>query len=103
MQRLRVMFGVSERRACRVAGQHRSTQRKAAATPDTVERVLRARLREISRAHPRWGWRKAHAILHRDGWTVNTKRTRRLWADEGLKRPPRVRTKRRLGPSRGQR
>jgi len=95
------MFGVSERRACQVAGQHRSTQRKPAARPDTVERALRARLREISRAHPRWGWRKAHAILRRDGWAVNTKRTRRLWADEGLKRPARVRKKRRLGPARG--
>lgn len=97
------MFGVSERRACGVAGQHRSTQRNQVQNQDGVEHALRARLREISRAHPRWGWRKAHAILRRDGWRVNTKRIRRLWADEGLKRPPRVRKKRRLGPGRGRR
>jgi hypothetical protein len=71
------MFGVSERRACRVAGQHRSTQRKPAGGPDAVERAVRVRLREISRSHPRWGWHKAHAILRRESWAVNKKRTRR--------------------------
>jgi putative transposase len=46
-------FGVSERWACRVVGQHRSTQRHQ---PDRVDAdaVLRGLLREISAQRPRW-------------------------------------------------
>jgi transposase InsO family protein len=65
--------------------------------------VLRARLRQISAQHPRWGWRKAHAIAAREGLVVNSKRTRRLWIGLGLKRPARVRKKQRCGPARHQR
>jgi transposase InsO family protein len=88
-------FGVSERRACRVVGQHRSTQRRPKAEPGDGELKLRVRLREIARAHPRWGWRKAHDIARREGLVVNAKRTRALWRDEGLQRPPQRRCKRR--------
>jgi transposase InsO family protein len=70
--------------------------------PD-AEAVLRARLREISAAHPRWGWRKAHAIAVREGLVGNRKRTHRLWIEEGLRRPARVRKKQRCGPARHQR
>jgi putative transposase len=100
---LRDRFGVSQRRACRVVGQHRSVQRRPAPRPDDGERVLRDRLRQISVRHPRWGWRKAHAIAAREGLVANRKRTRRLWIDLGLKRPPTVRKKRRIGPGRHQR
>lgn len=48
---LRQRFGVSQRRACAVVGQHRSTQRRHPNQPSTLETTLRARLREISRAH----------------------------------------------------
>lgn len=92
---LQQRFGVSQRRACRLAGQHRSAQRRPAPVPRDADEVLRARLRQISAQYPRWGWRKAHAIAAREGLVVNRKRTRRLWLDEGLKRPPRVRKKRR--------
>ena len=55
------------------------------------------RLREIARAHPRWGYKMAARIVRREGWTVNRKRIQRLWRDEGLKRPPqRPRKRRRL-------
>jgi transposase InsO family protein len=67
------------------------------------DEVLRARLREISARFPRWGWRKAHAIAAREGLVVNRKRTHRLWLEEGLERPLRVRKKRRVGPGRYQR
>jgi len=97
------MFGVSQRRACRVAGQHRSTQRLTVPAASDAEQQLRARLRAISKKHPRWGWRKAHAIARREGLVVNRKRTRRLWREEGLKRPPRARKRRRLGEQRGDR
>lgn len=65
--------------------------------------MLRERLRQISRSHPRWGWRKAHALCRAEGLVVNRKRTQRLWREEGLKRPPRVRKKRRIGAGRHQR
>jgi transposase InsO family protein len=100
---LRDRLGVSERRACRVVGQHRSVQRRPARPVTDVEGTLRARLREISAAFPRWGWRKAHAIAAREGLVGNRKRTRRLWLELGLKRPARVRKQRRCGPARHQR
>ncbi|MEU2032610.1 IS3 family transposase [Nocardia amamiensis] len=99
---LRERFGVSERRACRVVGQSRSVQRRPPAVAE-VERMLRERLRMISRKYPRWGWRKAHALCRAEGLVVNHKRTQRLWREEGLKRPARVRKKRRIGPRRHQR
>ena len=93
---LRQRFGVSERRACRVTGQQRSTQRKPARPTPVEEDKLRRRLRSIARAHPRWGWRMAHRLLRREGWAVNHKRTRRLWRAEGLRRPPAARKRRRV-------
>jgi transposase InsO family protein len=89
-------FGVSERRACRVVGQHRSTQRKPARPVPDLERKLRRRLREIARAHPRWGFKMAHRLVVREGWRVNHKRVQRLWRAEGLRRPPRCRKRRRV-------
>lgn len=100
---LQQRFRVSERRACRVVGQHRSAQRRSQRAVPDAEAVLRARLREISARYPRWGWRKAHAIAAREGLVRNAKRTHRLWVDEGLKRPARVRKKQRCGPARHQR
>ncbi|WP_412778669.1 IS3 family transposase [Rhodococcus qingshengii] len=99
---LRERFGVSERRACAVVGQSRSVQRRRRSVDET-EKVLREKLREISRKHPRWGWRKAHALCYADGLGTNRKRTQRLWREEGLKRPLRVRKKRRIGEGRNQR
>jgi putative transposase len=94
---LQESFGVSERRACRVTGQNRSTQRKARSAPTPEEERLAARLREIAGKHPRWGWKTAHQILLREGWRINRKRTRRIWRQEGLRRPVRARKRRRPG------
>ena len=88
MRRLQERFGVSERSACRVVGQHRSTQRKPRAPRPVEEAKLRGRLRVIAREHPRWGYKMAARVVRREGWHVNRKRIQRLWRDEGLKRPP---------------
>jgi putative transposase len=101
--RLQERFGVSERRACRVAGQHRSTQRKPARPPRAADERLAGRLREVAREHPRWGWKTAHQILLREGWSINRKRTRRIWRQEGLRRPVRSRKRRRLATGNAQR
>jgi putative transposase len=79
---------VSERRACRVVGQHRSTQRYAA-LPAEYELRLVARMNELAAAHPRWGYRRVWSLLRAEGWQVNRKRIERLWRLEGHRVPPR--------------
>jgi putative transposase len=96
VRRLQEGFGVSERFACRVAGQHRSTQRKARVPRPIDDGELRAELRAIAKAHPRWGYKMATRVVRREGWHVNRKRVQRLWRDEGLKRPPQGRKRRRV-------
>ncbi len=96
-------FGVSERRACALTGQHRSTQRKPPRPRPAEEHKLRRRLRAIARRHPRWGWKTAHRLLGREGWAVNRKRTRRLWREEGLRRPPQGHKRRRTRPDQPER
>jgi putative transposase len=80
-------FGVSQRRACAVVGQPRSTQRLVAPVPDDEELALRAWLRDFARRRPRWGWRRAAVQARKDGWAVNDKRVHRLWRAEGLRVP----------------
>lgn len=98
MGHVRRVVGVSERRACRVIGQARSTQRYEARKPDKDGR-LRKRLRELSRQHPRYGYRRAWALLRREGWRVNRKKVQRVWREEGLRVLRRQRKRRRLGSS----
>jgi putative transposase len=90
---LRERFGVSQRRACKVIGQHRSTQRLDPPVPGDEEVELRAWLRAFSRERPRWGWRRAATALRKAGREVNNKRVQRLWREEGLKVPYRKRKK----------
>jgi putative transposase len=91
-------LGVSERWACRVVGQHRSTQRYEPTTA-VDDAALRERLRAISTDRPRWGYRRAHAMLRGEGWEVNRKRVQRLWREEGLRVPQKRRKRWRLGDS----
>ena len=95
---LQERLGCSERRACRIAGQHRATQRYAPIRHRSDD-ALRTRLREFSRTRPRWGYRCAWAVLRDDGWAVNRKKIQRLWREEGLRVPPKTRKQRRLGVS----
>ena len=91
-------LGLSERRACRMMGQHRSTQRyEPRRAPDDA--ALRAGLRAFSAERPRWGYRQAHTRLREEGWRVNRKRVQRLWREEGLRVPVRKRKRQRLGES----
>ena len=91
-------LGLSQRRACAIVGQHRSTQRHTTAVADP-DRDMRARLRRFAKRHPRWGYRRAHAVLRREGWTVNRKKVQRLWREEGLRVPTKRRKRQRLGTS----
>ena len=92
-------FSVSERRACRAIGQPRSTQRRPAPVPGTEEENLRSRLRQLARAHPRYGYRRMTTILRREGYCVNHKRIQRLCRDEGLRVLKKAKKRSRVGTS----
>ena len=79
-------LGVPERRACRVLGQHRSTQRKSPSRPDD-EAALTADIVALATQYGRYGYRRITALLRTAGWVVNRKRVERLWRREGLKVP----------------
>jgi transposase InsO family protein len=98
VEHLQRVLGISQRLACRIVGQHRSAQRHQPTEPDR-DRVLREQLRQLSRAYPRWGYRRAHAQLCGQGWLVNRKAIQRLWREEGLRVPARRRKRQRLGVS----
>ncbi len=86
------VLDVSERRACRALGQHRSTQRKVPRGRDD-EAALTADLVELARRYGRYGYRKIGALLKAAGWLVNDKRVERIWRREGLKVPGRQQKK----------
>jgi putative transposase len=92
-------FGLSERRACRITGQHRSSQRRQPCRAGGRDEALRVRLRKLSAEHPRWGYRLAWGVVREEGWAVNRKRIQRLWREEGLRVPQRKRKRLRLGES----
>ena len=89
---------VSERRACQVSDQPRSTQRYRSRPPEG-EQALVARMLELVRHHPRYGYRRIWALLRWEGFKLNRKRVHRLWKREGLKVPQKQHKKRRLGSS----
>ncbi len=78
----RVGFRVSERRACRVAGVPRSSCRYRSVAADQAAR--RVRLRDLAAVRVRYGDRRLHVLLQREGWRVNHKRVERLYREEGL-------------------
>jgi putative transposase len=99
VRHLQQSFCVSERRACRVAGQPRSSQRyvsmKVGKDAALVERMV-----ALSIENPRYGYRRVWALLGREGWAVNKKRVQRLWREAGLKVPTKkVHKRKRLGSS----
>ena len=86
---------VSERRACQVLGQARSTQRRERHIPDDEARLV-AEMVELATHYGRYGYRRITAMLRWEGWKVNHKRVERLWRQEGLKVPSRQPKRRRL-------
>ena len=86
---------MSERRACQVLSQSRSTQRRERHVPSDEPRLLK-RIVELASAYGRYGYRRVTALLRREGWTVNHKRVERLWRQEGLKVPQKQPKRQRL-------
>jgi len=77
---------VSERRACAVIGQSRSTQRRQHKIRDD-EDALTAAIIQLAKKYGRYGYRRICQMLRTDGWTVSYKRVYRIWRREGLKVP----------------
>ena len=92
---VREQFGVSERRACRVIGQDRITQRHVHQTTSEEERLV-ARITELAIQYGRYGYRRITEMLKREGWKVNHKRVERIWRREGLKVPQKQPKRKRL-------
>jgi len=90
-------LAMSERRACRTIGFARSSCRHRAAgkPPDEVHERLCA----LAQERPRYGYRRLHVLLQREGFAVNHKRLWRLYRQEGLA----VRRKRRKRAAMGRR
>jgi putative transposase len=78
----RVGFRVSERRACRLVGVARTSYRYRSQAADQT--ALRLRLRGLAATRVRYGYRRLHVLLRREGWRVNHKRIYRLYREEGL-------------------
>ena len=83
---MRETLAVSERRACRVLGQVRRTQRYTLRMGDD-EVLLTTNIVSLARHYGRYGYRRITAMLRADGWPVNHKRVERIWRQEGLKVP----------------
>ena len=86
MDYVRAVLRVSERRACGVVGQVRSTQRRIASVADNEEALTEA-IVQLAMAYGRYGYRMITGLLRVDGWRVNHKRVERIWRREGLKVP----------------
>jgi len=80
------LLHISERRACRVLGQPRATQRRVSRVDDEEGR-LTPRIIDMASRHGRYGYRRITALLRREGFGVNHKRVERTWRREGLKVP----------------
>jgi putative transposase len=80
-------LAVSERRACKVLGQARATQRRSP-SPPCDEEQLTDDIIALATKYGRYGYRRITALLNNEyGWRVNHKRVERIWRKEGLKVP----------------
>ena len=92
MDDVRTCFRVGTRRACRVLNLHRSMYLYRSRRPEQA--VLRKRIREIAETRVRYGYRRIHILLQREGWSAGRTRVYRLYRLEGLQmrhKPPRRR------------
>ncbi len=80
MEHLQKGFKVSERRACRVVDQPRSSRRYIS-TKAEIDTALMQRMVALSIESPRYGYLRVWTLFRREGWTVNKKRVQGLWRE----------------------
>ena len=74
--------GLSQRTVCRLLHLHRTTARYQSRRPK--EEAIRNRLRELAHQYRRYGYQRLHILLRREGFTLNHKKTYRLYREEQL-------------------
>jgi putative transposase len=92
-------YGTSLSRACRLAQISRSLHGYRSCRPS--QEALRRRLRELAQSRPRYGYRRVHVLLRREGWPVNMTRIRRHYRLEGLQLRHRLRRRKHASLHRG--
>ena len=75
-------YGISKRRACRLVKLHRSACRYRSVMDPKIG--LRRRMRQLARARVRFGYRRIHVLLRREGWRLGRDQAYRLYREEGL-------------------
>ncbi len=95
MRRVCEVLSVSERRACKVLGQCRTTQRYSSGIGNEEVKLM-ARIIELATQYGRYGYRRITALLKREGFKVNHKKVERIWRSEGLKVPQKQPKRRKL-------
>ena len=83
LPQIRKLWRLSERRACEILRVNRRTVRYRSVRRN-VDEALRMRIKAIAQVRVRYGQRRIHVLLRREGWIVNVKRVARLYREEGL-------------------
>jgi len=92
---IRAKYGLSERHACRIVGQHRGTQRYMPSVQADEDGLTRA-IVALASEYGRYGYRRVTALLKAAGWQVGKDRVQRIWRREGLKVPKKHKPRGRL-------
>ncbi len=86
MDHVRSQLTVSERRACALVGQSRTTQRRQRQVRADEAALTEAIVRLVTR-YGRYGYGRIRRLLLDEGWHASVKRVYRMWRREGLKVP----------------
>jgi transposase InsO family protein len=89
------LLHISQRRACKILSQARSTQRRTPCVGAEEERLTKDII-SLATKYGRYGYRRITALLNSDCWNVNHKRVERIWRREGLKVPEKQPKRKRL-------
>lgn len=92
VQEVCAQFAIAARRSCRLIGIARATFHYQGHAPDLT--ALTMRLRDLAEVRRRFGYRRLHVLLQREGWAVNHKRVYRLNREAGLNWRGRAKKKR---------
>ncbi len=95
IKHVRQKLKVSQRRARKILGQPRSTQRHIRKMPEDEEKLVE-RTVALAGKYGRYGYRRITALLREEGFSVNHKRVERIWRQEGLKVPQKQPKRKRL-------
>lgn len=86
MKKVMNKLSISQRRACKVLEQSRTTQRRDKKETEE-QQMVREKIIELAKQYGRYGYRRITALLRNAGHIVNHKRVARIWREEGLKVP----------------